>query len=451
MIPITELIEILRTVDLFAEIPQDSIRAIAESLKEDHYKSGESIIQKGEAGTCMYVIYSGRVFVHFDDQKVAEIGTRQTFGEFSLLNSEPRNASISALEDTHLLRLDQADFYEIMGNSSEFMRGVNRILIERLAEQNNELIDTLKKREVELTRQVEEQTKDLIEAILEIKKQNDDLEKFNKAISEQKKEIEEKNQHITESIRYARTIQQSILPSQELISWSLPDSFILFKPRDVVSGDFYWFTSKTVLFENVEETIVIIAAADCTGHGVPGAFMSMIGNSLLNDIVNARGVTEPDEILNLLHRGVRYSLNQEMTESRDGMDISLCTIHLERKVLKYAGAMNSLYYIQNEEQFEIKADRRSIGGSQKEDQRIFTKHELDISVPTTFYLTTDGYLDQFSGLDHKKFMSKRFKDLTFEIHDQPMSSQKKHMDDTIRTWMDGCDQIDDILVIGVKI
>jgi serine phosphatase RsbU (regulator of sigma subunit) len=445
------MIEILRTVDLFAEIPQDSIQAIAEALKEDHYLTGESIIHKGDSGTCMYVIYSGRVFVHFDDQKVAEIGSRQTFGEFSLLNSEPRNASISALEDTHLLRLDQSDFYAIMGNSFEFMRGVIRILIERLAEQNNELIDTLKKREVELTRQVEEQTRDLINAILEIKTQNDDLEKYNKEVIEQKKEIEEKNHHITESIRYARTIQQSILPSQELISWSLPESFILFKPRDVVSGDFYWFTSKTILFDNIEETVVIIAAADCTGHGVPGAFMSMIGNSLLNDIVNARGVTEPDEILNLLHRGVRYSLNQEMTESRDGMDISLCTIHLERKILKFAGAMNSMYYIQNEEQHEIKADRRSIGGSQKEDQRIFTKHELDISVPTTFYLTTDGYLDQFSGLDHKKFMSKRFKDLTFEIHKQPMVDQKKHMDATIRTWMDGCEQIDDILVIGVTI
>lgn len=113
--------------------------------------------------------------------------------------------------------------------------------------------------------------------------------------------------------------------------------------------------------------------------------------------------------------------------------------------------MNSLYYIQNEEMREIKADRRSIGGSQKEEQRIFTKHELDISTPTTFYLTTDGYLDQFSGLDHKKFMSKRFKDLTFEIHNQPMSDQKIHFDKTIQTWMDGCEQIDDILVIGVRI
>jgi CRP-like cAMP-binding protein len=451
MIATSEIIEILRAVDLFAEIPQDSILSLAEALKEDTFSKGSNIIQKGDSGTCMYIVYSGRVFVHFDDQKVAEIGPRQTFGEFSLLNSEPRNASISALEDTHLLRLDQIDFYKIMGNSTEFMRGVIRILIERLAEQNNELINTLKKRQEELTRQVEEQTKDLINAILEIKTQNDDLEKFNKEIVEQKKVIEEKNHHITESIHYAKTIQQSILPSVELISWSLPESFILFKPRDVVSGDFYWFGTKTVLFENQEDTVVIIAAADCTGHGVPGAFMSMIGNSLLNDIVNARGVIDPDEILNLLHRGVRYALNQEVGESRDGMDIALCTIHIERKILKYAGAMNSLYYIQNEKQFEIKADRRSIGGSQKEDQRIFTKHELDVSIPTTFYLTTDGYLDQFSGLDHKKFMSKRFKDLTYEIHEQPMKAQKKHLDDTIRTWMDGCEQIDDILVIGVKV
>ncbi|MDZ4724682.1 MAG: cyclic nucleotide-binding domain-containing protein [Leptospira sp.] len=451
MIPISEVIEILRTVDLFAEIPHESIHEIASSLKEDHFKTGESIIQKGDSGTCMYIIYSGRVFVHFDDQKVAEIGQRQTFGEFSLLNSEPRNASISALEDTHLLRLDQADFYAIMGNSTEFMRGVIRILIVRLAEQNNELIDTLKRREVELTRKVEEQTKDLISAILEIQSQNDNLEKYNKEVIEQKKEIERKNHDITESIRYARTIQQSILPSRELISWALPESFILFKPRDVVSGDFYWFTSKSVIIENIEETVVVIAAADCTGHGVPGAFMSMIGNSLLNDIVNARGVYEPDEILNLLHRGVRYSLNQEMTESRDGMDISLCTIHLEKKIIKYAGAMNSLYYMQNNVLTEIKADRRSIGGTQKEGQRIFTKHEIDANTPSTFYLTTDGYLDQFSGLDHKKFMSKRFKDLIEEIHSKPMAEQKIIFDTNMKSWMDGCEQIDDILVIGVKI
>ncbi|GBF51710.1 serine/threonine protein kinases [Leptospira ryugenii] len=451
MIAIGELIEILRTVDLFSEIPHDSILELASALKEDHFRKDEVILHKGDPGTCMYIIYHGRVYVHFDDQKVAEIGARQTFGEFSLLNSEPRNASITALEDSHLLRLDQEDFYAIMGNSTEFMRGVVRILILRLAEQNKELIDTLKRREVELTQKVEEQTKDLISAIMEIKSQNDSLEQYNQEIMEQKKEIEKKNHDITESIRYARTIQQSILPSRELISWALPDSFILFRPRDVVSGDFYWFTSKSILLEGKEETLVVIAAADCTGHGVPGAFMSMIGNSLLNDIVNARGVHDPDEILNLLHRGVRYSLNQEMTESRDGMDIALCSLYLERRELYYAGAMNSLYFVQNGELQELKADRRSIGGTQKEGQRIFTKHTIDVNQDTCFYMTTDGYLDQFSGLDHKKFMSKRFKDLIIDNHKNPMSEQKEVFEATMKDWMNGCDQIDDILVIGVHI
>ncbi|MCE9501963.1 MAG: SpoIIE family protein phosphatase, partial [Leptospira sp.] len=259
------------------------------------------------------------------------------------------------------------------------------------------------------------------------------------------------NRDITESIRYAKTIQQSILPSKELIQWALPESFILFKPRDVVSGDFYWFLEKKISTGSSEETIVVLAAADCTGHGVPGAFMSMIGNSLLNDIVNARGIIQPDEILNQLHKGVRFSLNQDMTDSRDGMDVALCTIFRDRNYLKYAGAMNSLYYIQNGELTEIKADRRSIGGSQKEDQRIFTRHVIEIARPTTLYLTTDGYLDQFSGTDHRKFMSKRFKELLLEIHKLPMSEQKVLFDTKINNWMKGCDQIDDILVIGVKL
>ena len=154
--PISDFVEILRTVELFSDMPEDSIRDIALTLKTEIYKAGQPIIQKGDPGTCMYIVYSGRVYVHLEGHKVAEIGIKQTFGEFSLLNSEPRNASISALEDTNLLRLDQSDFYRIMANSPEVMRGIIRILIARLAEQNNELIDTLKKREAELTQKVEE-------------------------------------------------------------------------------------------------------------------------------------------------------------------------------------------------------------------------------------------------------------------------------------------------------
>lgn len=428
--PISDFVEILRTVELFSDMPEDSIRDIALTLKTEIYKAGQPIIQKGDPGTCMYIVYSGRVYVHLEGHKVAEIGIKQTFGEFSLLNSEPRNASISALEDTNLLRLDQSDFYRIMANSPEVMRGIIRILIARLAEQNNELIDTLKKREAELTQKVEEQTREIRSAMLEIQKKNHD---------------------ITESIRYAQTIQQSILPSKDFIDLSLPKSFILFKPREVVSGDFYWYTERKIQTENFVESISIIAAADCTGHGVPGALMSMIGSSLLNDIVIARGVYEPDEILNLLHKGIRRSLNQAMTENRDGMDIALCVIHKERKILKYAGAMNSLYYIQNNTLTEIKGDRRSIGGSQKEDQRIFTMHKIDITSPTSLYFTTDGYLDQFSGIDHKKFMAKRFKEYILEIHKKPMSEQRLLLDFNIKDWMDGCVQLDDILVIGIEV
>ncbi|HNC01503.1 MAG TPA: cyclic nucleotide-binding domain-containing protein, partial [Leptospiraceae bacterium] len=168
MIVDSEIIPILKNLELFSETPESSLKEIASVLQIESFSKNEKIIEQGDPGTCLYIVYSGRVFVHFGEHKVAEIGEKQTFGEFSLLNSEPRNASISALVDCKLLRLEQVDFYRIMGHNNQFMRGIIRILIRRLGEQNNELIQTLKKREAELTRLVAERTKELELALKEI-------------------------------------------------------------------------------------------------------------------------------------------------------------------------------------------------------------------------------------------------------------------------------------------
>ncbi len=248
--------------------------------------------------------------------------------------------------------------------------------------------------------------------IMEIEHYRQNLEKIvderTSEILKQKKELEVKNKDITDSINYASRIQTAMLPDTDKITQNLPENFILFKPKDIVSGDFYWFS--------VRENKIIIAAVDCTGHGVPGAFMSMVGDAILNQIVNIERILSPELILQRLHIKVRQALKQETGTTKDGMDISLCVIDLPNKILEFAGAKNSLVYIQNNELQELRADRCSIGGEQYENERIFTKSTLAIDTPTWIYLFSDGFPDQFGGTSEKrkKFLTKNLKNLFFE-------------------------------------
>ena len=246
-------------------------------------------------------------------------------------------------------------------------------------------------------------TKALLEATVIERTKEIVLEKENVEI--QKKIVEEKNNDITDNINYAQRIQQAILPIDSDIKDLMPESFILFNPCDIVSGDFYWF-SKISNFE------FLIACVDCTGHGVPGAFMSMIGNTLLNEFVNQNNVTEPSLILNELNLGVRHALkqNQENTQSRDGTDIALVKFNVQSKKLEYSGANRPLFIVDsNLELIEIKAYKYPIGGLQDSEKRIYTNHVLTLSEKTCFYITTDGYADQFGGVNGKKFMVKKIK------------------------------------------
>ncbi len=257
-------------------------------------------------------------------------------------------------------------------------------------------------------------------------------------------ELDHAYTNITASITYAKRIQDAILPPINLIQQSLPQSFVLYKPRDIVSGDFYWFAP-------ISQQHSVITAVDCTGHGVPGAFMSMIGDSLLNQIIMEKGVISPDLILHELDKGVRQALRKGEHDAKDGMDMSLCVIDKYMKTIEFAGAMNPICYIQNGELTEIKADKRAIGG-EGTDEFLFTKHTIDISIPTMLYLYTDGFQDQFGGADGRKFMVKRFRELLFEVHKKPMIEQKQILDYTIEEWKGHKNkQIDDILVIGLSV
>ncbi|TAE00164.1 MAG: hypothetical protein EAZ97_06725 [Bacteroidetes bacterium] len=275
-----------------------------------------------------------------------------------------------------------------------------------------------------------------------LKQANEEILAKNDSLEDQKRIIEHKNKNITDSINYAKRIQTAMLPSDESILEALPESFVFFRPRDVVSGDCYWFAEK--------HHICIIAAVDCTGHGVPGAFMSMIANDLLNLIVHDKEVHRPDLILNQLHKLVRKALKQGETNSKDGMDVTISTYHKNTKIVECAGAMNPIIYIQNNELHTLKADKMPIGGEQKEMERIFTNHEVSVAEPTTFYLFTDGFQDQFGGAENRKYMIKNFRELLFEIYQKPMEEQHDILENTIKNWMGKKHQIDDILVIGFR-
>lgn len=267
--------------------------------------------------------------------------------------------------------------------------------------------------------------------------------KANNALTYAYKEIEIKNKDITDSINYSKRIQEATLPPKELKNQLFPDAFVLFKPKDIVSGDFYWFAEK-----NGHR---LIAACDCTGHGVPGALMSMIGNNLLNQIVNEKGITSSDEILNQLHSEVRKTLKQnEQPESRDGMDIALVVFNNKNEI-DFAGAQRPLWIIQKNELTEIKPNKFSIGGLQTETNRVFINHKIQLTKGDAIYLFSDGFVDQFGGEHGKKYMTKNFKKLLLNICEEPMLKQERMVEKELDDWRGKSEQVDDVLIIGIKI
>ena len=280
-----------------------------------------------------------------------------------------------------------------------------------------------------------------------IKRINAELQRQKNEIEQQKNLIEQKNCEITDSINYARKIQDNILlPESKLKQW-LPQMFIYFKPKDIVSGDFYWFSK----FENK----YVITAIDCTGHGVPGAFLSMVGNTLLHEIVNIKHVFKPDVILTMLHTGIRLALNQssEDSDSEDCMDMSLCTVDAKLHRFQFAGAKNNLYVVQGDKLKILKANYYSIGGRQlRPDMQIeFTCYDFMYDDNTSIYMFSDGYLDQFGGNNNEKFNTQRFREMILNNRNLPMEKQKAILSDTMDKWKGDRQQIDDFLVLGVKL
>jgi serine phosphatase RsbU (regulator of sigma subunit) len=306
----------------------------------------------------------------------------------------------------------------------------------RVEEENEKLLLEKEKLETE--------KKKVDEKIKKLWSQSTAIHKEKERINEIKVEIEHKHKEVMDSVNYAKRIQEAILPDRREIALHLPESFILFKPRDIVSGDFYWFTQAGGLS--------IIAAVDCTGHGVPGAFMSMIGNTLLNQIVNEREITEPAQILTLLNEKVNTSLKQNQldSQSRDGMDIAICVFSNDKTSMQYAGANRPLYLVREGVLQEVKASKFPIGGLDYDIPKVFVNHTISLRKGDTVYISTDGYADQFSPED-SKLMTRKFKELLVSGVTKPMEEQGGFLGEFIEKWRGAVEQTDDVLVIGVKV
>jgi len=262
-------------------------------------------------------------------------------------------------------------------------------------------------------------------------------------ISEQKDKIEQQQKSLEESLQYASSIQSALLPDLRYFYKLFPESFVFFKPRDIVSGDFYWYARK--------EERVAITAADCTGHGVPGAFMSMLGISFLNEIVS-KNIPTANTILNRLRENVMKALHQTggKSENKDGMDIALCVIDLGEMKLEFSGAFNPLYMIRDGVLLETRGDKMPIGINAIA-EKSFSNHIIDLQKGDLIYVFSDGYPDQFGGPEDKKFKYANLKKLLIKNSKKSIKTQMKELERSFIRWKSDAEQVDDVLIIGIKI
>jgi len=260
----------------------------------------------------------------------------------------------------------------------------------------------------------------------------------------QKEKIELINKNMTASIRYAERIQKALIGSSSGLQSLLPDSFILFQPKDIVSGDFYWFA------EVAGKKVVI--AADCTGHGVPGAFMTMMGNAFLNDIIGENHITDPSKILHELDKRVQSALQTHGTDHqrKDGMDMTVLVVDEIAKKICFAGAKNPLCYVKDGQIERVKGSSFPIGHNLPDQQKVFQQHEFELRSGEVYYLFSDGYQDQFGGSENRKYMTKRFRTFLQSISPLPMEEQREQLDQEFNTWKQTYPQTDDVLVIGLR-
>jgi serine phosphatase RsbU (regulator of sigma subunit) len=266
----------------------------------------------------------------------------------------------------------------------------------------------------------------------------------------QKELLEEKNKEVLDSINYAQRIQRSILPPPEEMQKALKNHFVLYKPKAIISGDFYWM-AQVHTTDNIN--MVVLAVIDCTGHGVPGALMSIVGNTLLNQTIKNNDINTPAQALDFLNHELPKNLKAQQKGEiiRDGMDMVMCAINTQTRQLYFAGANNNLYILRKGSVIELPGDKQAISGSTDDVKKPFTNHSLQLEKDDVLYLLTDGYADQFGGPKGKKYKHKQLEALFVAISDKPIAEQREALNKSFEDWRGTQEQVDDVTVIGVRV
>lgn len=380
-------------------------------------------------------------FYMVNDSLFNEESNRKILQLNSLYESEKKQAQIDLLtKDRKLKEVEiRRSNTLIYGLVASILLGVGLVVVlvrsNRLKQRTNVLLKSQKK-EIEIQNQ-------------QLNAQNIQIEQKSKALQEAYKEIQDKNQDVLDSLNYAKSIQNAILQTPKTLEKLFPESFVFIKPRDIVSGDFFWTCDLP--------QVRVLAAADCTGHGIPGAFMSLITNDLLDQIILIKGIQAPEVILQNLRKGIIKALRQNENQNQDGVDITVCVIHKdplqEGKYthIELAGTSLPFVYFQQSEIQVIKPAISPIGGLHMAKNKDFVKYNIPIEQPTTFYLYSDGYQDQFGGDNKKKLSAKSFRELLSAMHHRPLQEQRDILEHRLKTWMQDQKQVDDILVVGVRL
>jgi tetratricopeptide (TPR) repeat protein len=413
-------LEIARAINAKYTI-QESFKSLSETY--------ESLKNYGEAYKYMraYAEIKDTIFNEENALTIAELQTRY--------ETDKKAKEIELLNKNRLLQ--QTEIKRQISVRNSFISGSVLVLIISFTVFNRFRIEKkaktlLKTQNLEIMHQKEE-----------IESQRDQIEEKSVHLQEAFDLIEAKNQHITDSINYARRIQDSLLPPVEKIYAALPESFVYYQPKDVVSGDFYWFGR--------HESTIILAVVDCTGHGVPGAIMSMMGHTLLNQFVNEKGINDPAEILTLLNKEIYKSLRSQSEgwKSRDGMEAAICTYHPYDNIVEFAGARSPLFMVRPNRELEVvPCDRSTLGA---DPDTVFERHTLFLKEPTMFFMSTDGYQDQFGGDKGKKFYLSHFKKLLQDVSRLPVKSQQEVLKENFDLWKGSQLQVDDVLVAGFRL
>jgi serine phosphatase RsbU (regulator of sigma subunit) len=406
--------------------------------KAQHYLSDCKKIGRALKFELMFVYCSwlqGRIEVKRHNYSAAEKVFKRALSLAKRIKAKDRIFNIlkdlaALYEEKGDLRISLKYYKEYLATKEEVINEESSKIIKTL-EHKNELV--VLKRETELE-----------------KIKNVELKKAYTLIDEKRKEISEKNTEITDSIRYAKRIQEAILPTDAYVKELLPDSFIFYQPKDILSGDFYW-VSKVITRTN--ENLVVIAVVDCTGHGVPGALLSIVGSNFLRLCEVDPSVNSPAEALDFLNEGVCNTLRQTTEESsiKDGMDISYLVIDQQKMKGYFAGAKNALYLVRGQEITVVKGDRHPIGSFLGEKLKPFTNHEFDLQKNDQLYMFTDGLADQFGGAQGKKFKNNTLKELLLSYSGLPMEKQKGLIVKEFENWKGELEQVDDVCVFGMRV